>query len=90
MKFVEAKIYDIKPAARPFDMMIHDILRSLRLVEYLLKDRNAPIWRQRDPPHMRLLGTDGLSSHSADKEGFLSEKALGLKRSVQLILNYQI
>ena len=33
-----------KTAARPFDT-ICDILRALRLVQYLLKGRIAPIWR---------------------------------------------
>ena len=33
-----------KTAARPFDT-ICDILRALRLVQSLLKGRNAPIWR---------------------------------------------
>ena len=33
-----------KTAARPFDT-ICDILRALRLVQYLLKDRNALSWR---------------------------------------------
>ena len=40
---------------------IHDILRSLSLVQSLPKGRNALIWRQREPTHMRLPGTDGLS-----------------------------
>ena len=43
---VPGAIYDWKSAARAFDT-IHDILRSLSLVESLLKGKNAPIWRQR-------------------------------------------
>ena len=57
---VPASIYDRKTAARPFDT-IHDILRSLSLVQSLLKDRNSPNWRHRAPTHMNLSGTEGLS-----------------------------
>ena len=37
-----------------------DILRSLGLARSLFKGRNAPIWRKREPTHMRLPVTDGL------------------------------
>ena len=57
-------MYDRKNAARPFDT-IHDILRSLSLVNSLLKGRNAPIWRKRVPTHMRLSVTDGLNGLNA-------------------------
>ena len=56
---VSDSIYDIKMDARPFDI-IHDILRCLSLVQSLFEDRNAPIWRKREPTHMRLSGTEGL------------------------------
>ena len=39
---VQASMYERKTAARPFDT-IHDILRSLSLVQSLLKGRNMPI-----------------------------------------------
>ena len=52
-------IYDIKMNAQPFDT-IHDILRWLSLVQPLQEDRNAPIWRKREPTHMRLSRTDRL------------------------------
>ena len=39
-----ASMYDIKTAAQPFDT-IHDILRSLSLLQSLLKGRNSPNWR---------------------------------------------
>ena len=58
---VPASIYDRKTAARPFDTN-HNILRCLSLSQFLLKGRNAPIWRMRAPAHMRLLGTDGLKT----------------------------
>ena len=54
---------DRKTAARPFDT-IHDIPRSLSLAESLLKGRNTPILRQREPTQMRLPGTDGLNLDS--------------------------
>ena len=57
---VLASIYDRKMDARPFDT-IHDILRRLSLVQYLLKGRNAPIRCKREPTHMRLSGTDRLT-----------------------------
>ena len=41
---ISASIYERKTAARPFDT-IYDILRSLSLVQSLLKGRNALIWR---------------------------------------------
>ena len=56
---VPGSIYDIKLTARRFDT-INDILKSLSLAQSLLKGRNAPIWRQREPTHLRLSGTDGL------------------------------
>ena len=46
--------------ARPF-ATIHDILRFLSLVQSLLKGGNAPIWRNREPTHIRLSGSDRLS-----------------------------
>ena len=52
----QASIYDRKIDARPFDT-IHDILRCLSLVQFLLEDRNAPIWRKREPTHIRLSGS---------------------------------
>ena len=52
--------YDRKTDARPFDT-IQDILRCLSLVQPLLKGRNAPIWRKRDPMHMRPSRTHGLT-----------------------------
>ena len=58
-KDVRASMYDRKNAARPFDT-IHDILRSLILVQSLLKARNSPNWRQRAPTLMNLSGTEGL------------------------------
>ena len=58
---VPASIYDRKPDARCFDT-IHNILRCLSPAQSLLKGRNAPIWRQREPTHMRLPGTDGLNN----------------------------
>ena len=45
-----------KTAAWPFHT-IHDNLRSLSLVQYLLKGRNAPNWLKRAPTHMNLSGT---------------------------------
>ena len=48
-----------KIAAQPFDS-IHDALRSLSPVQYLLECRPVPIWRLREPTHIRLPGTDGL------------------------------
>ena len=57
--FDRCSMYDWKNAARPFDT-IHDILRSLSLVQSLPKGRNALIWRQRMPTHMILSGTDRL------------------------------
>ena len=57
--FDRCSLYHRNYAARPFDT-IHDILRSLSLVQYLPKGRNAPIWRQRMPTHMILSGTDRL------------------------------
>ena len=41
---VSALNYDRKTDARPFET-IEGILRCLSLVQSLLKDRNAPIWR---------------------------------------------
>ena len=41
---VSASNYDRKMDARLFDT-IHDISRCLRLVQWLLKERNTPIWR---------------------------------------------
>ena len=32
-------------------------------MQSLLEDGNAPIWRKREPRHMRLSGTDGLSAN---------------------------
>ena len=60
MTVVRASIYDRNNAARPFGT-IHNILRSLSLVESILKGRIAPIWCQREPTHMRLSGADGLT-----------------------------
>ena len=59
---VPASIYDRKINARPFDIgrFQKDILRCLSLVRFLLKDRNSPLWRKREPTHMRLSGTDRL------------------------------
>ena len=62
---VPAAMYDRKTAARPFGT-IHDILRSLSLVQSLFKGRNAPTLRLWKPTHMRLQGTDGLSYSSMD------------------------
>ena len=45
--------------ARPFDT-IHDILRWLSLVLYVLEDRNAPIWRKREATHMLPEGSNRL------------------------------
>ena len=56
---VSASIYDRKMDTRPFDT-IHDILRCISLVQSLFEDRNAPIWRKREPTHMKLLRTDRL------------------------------
>ena len=53
-----ASNYDRKTNARPIDS-IHDILRCLSLVQYLLEDRNA---NMRELTHMRLKGADGLSN----------------------------
>ena len=41
-------IYDRKTASRRFDTT-HIIIRSLSLLQSLLKGRNAQIWRQREP-----------------------------------------
>ena len=41
---VSASKYDRKPAAQPFNT-IHDIIRSLSLMQSLLKGRNELIWR---------------------------------------------
>ena len=57
---VQASMYDRKTTARPFGTF-HDILRSLSLTQSYLEGRNAPTWRQRESPHMRLSGIDGLS-----------------------------
>ena len=59
MTDVQAAMYDRKTAARPFDT-ISDILRSLSLVQSLLKARNSPNWRERAPTHMNLSVTEGL------------------------------
>ena len=59
LRDVPASIYDRKMDARAFDT-VHEILRCLSLVKSLLEDRNAPIWRKREPTHMGLSGTDGL------------------------------
>ena len=59
---VKASIYDRKYAARPFDS-IHDILRCVSLVQSLQKGRNAPIWRKREPTHLRPSGTDRLTEY---------------------------
>ena len=56
---VRVSIFDIKMDAQSFDT-IHDILRCLRLMQYLLKRRNAQTWRMREPTHMRLSVTGGL------------------------------
>ena len=45
---VPASIYDRKTAARPFDTN-HNIIRCLSLAQFLLKGRNAPIWRIGNP-----------------------------------------
>ena len=60
-------MYDRKTAARPFDT-IYDTLRSLSLVQCLLKDQNPPIWRQRAPTHMTLSRTDRLSYRNVSNE----------------------
>ena len=57
---VSASNYDRKTDVRHFDT-IHDILRCIRLVQWLFIDRNAPIWRKREPTPMRLSGVDGLT-----------------------------
>ena len=57
---VPASNYDRKTDGRPFDT-IHYILQCLSRVQSLLKGRNAPIWREREPTHLRLSGADGLS-----------------------------
>ena len=58
-----SSIYDIKSAAQPFDT-IHDILRSLSLAKFLLKDRNASIWRieNREVKPLWRGGKEGLSN----------------------------
>ena len=56
---VQASIYDRKMDARPFDSIL-DILRCLSPVQSILEDQNAPIWRKREPTHMRLSRTDRL------------------------------
>ena len=56
---VPAFMYDRKMDARPFDT-INDILRCPSLVQSLLKGRNVPIWRKREPTHMRQAGTERL------------------------------
>ena len=58
-----------KTAARPFDN-VQDALQLLRLVQSLLKGRNAPIWRQEEPTHMRLSGTDGLKTQKSRNRNF--------------------
>ena len=58
---VPAPIYYSKPMDRPFDT-IRNVLKSLSHVQSLLKDRNAPICRQREPTHLRLSGTEGLTT----------------------------
>ena len=55
LKDVQALIYHRQTPAQPFHS-IHAILRSLSLAQSLLKDRNAPIWRQREPTFPRLPG----------------------------------
>ena len=57
---VSASIDDRKRDDWPFDT-IDDILWCLRLVQSLIKGRNALIWRKRKPTHMRLSETDRLS-----------------------------
>ena len=59
---VQAPIYDRKTAAKPF-YTTHEIIRSLSLVQSLHKGRNAPLWRKREPTHVRLSGTDGLNDN---------------------------
>ena len=56
---VPASIYGRKTAARRFDTT-YTILRSFRLAQFLLKGRNASIWRQRELTHMRLSGIESL------------------------------
>ena len=60
---VPASLHDRKTVARPFDT-IHDILQCLSLVQSLLKDQNAPIWRKREPTRTGLSGSDGLNTFS--------------------------
>ena len=67
---VPASIYDKKTAARRFDI-IHDVLRCLSLAKSLLKSRNIPILRQREPTQMALSETEGLKS-SIQIEGYLT------------------
>ena len=72
LRDVPASIYDRKMDARAFDT-IYDIPRYLSRVRSLLEDRFAPIWRKREPTHIRLSGTDRLnkklSSASSEKMG---------------------
>ena len=80
---VPAKIYDRTMVARHFDA-IHDILRCLGLVQYLLKRQNAPIRRKREPTHMRLSGTDRLTNVSPNQTIALP-KRLPTSRAVRWI-----
>ena len=57
---VPALNYDRKMDARPFET-IQDFLRCLSPVKSLLEDRNASIWRKREPTHLKLSGTDRLT-----------------------------
>ena len=75
LRDVQALMYDRKTAARPFET-IHDILRSLSLVQSLPKARNSPNWRQRAPTHSNMSGTEGFK---AEKIIFMNTIHLTLK-----------
>ena len=61
-------MYDRKTAARPFDT-IHDNLRSLSLVQFLLQGRNSPIWR---------FGNRGVNNTAINDLIFVFSEAAGL------------
>ena len=67
MSDVQARIYDRKTMARRFDIrgIFATYSRDSTISqsrEISSEGRNAPIWQRREPPHMRLSGTDRLNN----------------------------
>ena len=59
--------------------------RCLSLVQYFLEGRNVPIWREREPTHMRLSGTDRLKSILHFKS-FVEKNKLEMKKHDLVII----